>query len=302
MLKKIFKFASSRSLPSQLELAMDRQVEPDRNFDRGGRSFYFFDFDDNLAFLTTPSVVFHKDTGEELWISSGEFAQNVELIGNQGRYKDYTISFDDEKGSFRYYRDFDMNLFHKVIGKKQRFVEDVAEALGFPDYHWKGPSWSCFYHATFNRRPLALITARGHHPDTIKKGLSLFVEQGHLPCQPNYLAIYPVNYPPVRLILGGEKTPSTADLKKAAIRNSVQQALDKYGHGPHRFGMSDDDPRNLQLIEEQMVELKILYPHMSFFVIEAFKHQLFKREIFAGGAGPRQTHELSQLKFPLENT
>jgi hypothetical protein len=48
---------------SQLELGETRKREPDRNLHRGGRSFYFFDFDDNIAFLTTPLILFHKDNG-----------------------------------------------------------------------------------------------------------------------------------------------------------------------------------------------------------------------------------------------
>jgi hypothetical protein len=280
MLKRIFRFPQLRHLPAQLELQLEREPEPDRNWALGGRSFYFFDFDDNLAFLATPAVLFHKHTGKELFISSGDFAQQLSHIGRSGVYQDYEIRNDDVTGTYRFYRDYDLNWIEKLRGKRQRFLDDVAHALGFPDFHWKGPSWSCFYHATFNQRPTAVITARGHHPNTIKRGISMFVGAGHLPRDPNYLAILPVNYPPVRLLLAGQRELSTAELKKAAIRRAVDEAIGKYGHGPHRFGMSDDDPRNLHLIEEQMTELKALHPQMSFFVIHAAGNELTKREIF----------------------
>ena len=64
----------------QLEFELSRRKERDRNFLRGGRSFYFFDFDDNVATLTTPIVLFHKDTGREVKLSSGEFARESGIL------------------------------------------------------------------------------------------------------------------------------------------------------------------------------------------------------------------------------
>ena len=52
--------------PAQMELAIERSPEADRNRHLGGRSFYFFDFDDNVAFLSTPIILFHSQTKEEL--------------------------------------------------------------------------------------------------------------------------------------------------------------------------------------------------------------------------------------------
>jgi len=43
--------------------------------------------------------------------------------------------------------------------------------------------------------------------------------------------------------------------------------------------MSDDDHKNVELITEEMRDLKIKYPEMSFFVIETFKDSFSKREI-----------------------
>ena len=65
-------------------------------------------------------------------------------------------------------------------------MADLAAALGQPDFNWKGPSWSCFYHATFNQRPVSVITARGHEASTLIDGIDLFVKAGHLPQRPNF--------------------------------------------------------------------------------------------------------------------
>lgn len=276
--------------PSQLEIPLARPKEQDRNFHMGGRSFYFFDFDDNVAFLATPLILFHKDSGLEVKISSGEFAQEHSQIGKAGIYKDYEIRFDDQTGTFRCFRDHHPEELERLGLKKQIFVHDVAEALGLPDFQWKGPSWSCFYHATFNQRPVSVITARGHDPQTIVNGVSMFVDGGHLPQAPNFLSIFPVSHKQTRLDLGDHGfTQSTAELKQSAIRASVEMAIKTYGASPHhRFGMSDDDPRNIQLIFEEMTRLKSQYPEMRFFMIETQNGEFVKHEVtLSGSTGQR---------------
>jgi hypothetical protein len=270
----------------QLELPIERELTDDRNADKGGRSFYFFDFDDNVAFLTTPTFIFHKDTGHELRISSGEFAQVHRHVGKHGPYADYKIDYCDRSGTFRHFRDQDISEVEKLSGTRQMFVNDLAAALGFPDVQWKGPSWSCFYHATLNQRPVSVITARGHAPETIRDGIKLLVDKNYLPYEPNYLSLYPVTNANVRKELGDVKGElSVAALKKQAIRASVERAIALYGNSPfHRFGMSDDDPHNIELIVESMRELKNDFPEMSFFVIETQAGRFVKWEVHPGGA------------------
>lgn len=267
---------------TQLELPLNRAPEPDRNHRQGGRSFYFFDFDDNVAFLTTPMFLFHRETGQEIQISSREFAEQSRAIGKYGPYADYRLDLDSATGSFRRFRDRDLNAIEKTQGRRQVFVEDLASALGLPDVHWKGPSWNCFYHAVFNARPVALITARGHHPETLKSGIRLWVDEGHLPFEPNYLALYPVSHPEIKTQLGLPDGHSIPELKQRALRAAVELAKRSYGDNPHhRFGMSDDDPQNIEWIVKEMRELKRENPFMSFFVIQTHGDQMLKHEIFA---------------------
>jgi hypothetical protein len=284
---------------SQLELKIERPKESDRNYHLGGRSFYFFDFDDNVAFLSTPLILFHKTTGEELHVSSGQWASEHMNIGKTGSFADYEIRWEDQTGTFRCFRDHHADELVRLGFKRQLFIEDVAQALGYPDFQWKGPSWSCFYHAAFNQRPVSVITARGHEPETIKAGVRLIVEQGHLPLEPNYLSIYPVSNKGTRQQLGDQKfTLHTAELKQRAIRASVQTALQTYGHSPHhRFGMSDDDPKNIQLIIEEMTRLKSELPEMSFFMIETQKGEFVKHEITLSGL---KGSRLDNLSNPVE--
>lgn len=267
---------------AQMELRLDRPIEKDRNHHLGGRSFYFFDFDDNVAYLTTPIVIFNKETGAERTLSSGEWARYHQDIGKSGPFANYFVDYDDEVGSFRYFRDQKHTFIDKVVRRKQTFLSDIEKALEQADYSWKAPSWNCFYHATYNKRPTSVITARGHHKETLKDGIDLIVRTGHLPHNPNYLSIYPVTNPNVRVheLKDPELKNSVADLKRAAINQSVEQALKQYGNSPHhRFGMSDDDPKNVELITEEMKVLKKKYPQMAFYVIQTFEDSYVKTEV-----------------------
>lgn len=283
----------------QLELGITRTPERDRNFHLGGRSFYFFDFDDNIIFLTTSIIVFHKDTGIELALSSGEWAQYHHTIGKSGPFKDYETRFDEKTGSFRHFRDHNPEELERLGYKRQLFVEDVATALGVPDLQWKGPSWECFYHAAFNQRPMSLITARGHDAETLKDGIRLFVKGRILPVEPNYLSIFPVSNVATRHELGDQDLKlSVAELKQRAIRASVEKAIEMYGDSPHhRFGMSDDDPKNIQLIVEEMSRLKARFRDMSFFMIETHNGNFIKHEVTADGLKNDRADALPQLSL-----
>ncbi len=265
----------------QLELGQTRSKEPDRNYHRGGRSFYFFDFDDNIAFLTTPLILFHKKSKEELFLSSSEWALQHNSIGKSGIYSDYEINWDDAVGTFRCFRDVQLNEIERQLGKRQPFVQDIMNALGLPDVQWKGPSWDCFYHAVFNQRPISVITARGHSADTLRAGIYEFVKNGYLTMEPKYLSLIACSNKNIRESFGDQEFKlSTAELKQKAIRASVEKAIEVYGYSPHhRFGMSDDDPKNIQLIVEEMTRLKSKYPEMSFFMIETHGGRFVKHEI-----------------------
>jgi hypothetical protein len=288
----------NKTTSNQLDLGFGHRPEKDRNHHLGGRSFYFFDFDDNIAYLTTPIVIFHKESNKEKLLSSAAWAQHHRDVGKSGVYENYYINFDEDVGSFRYFRDQKLSLVDRLKRKKQIFVADVEEALKKADFAWKAPSWNCFYHATFNKRPMSVITARGHHPETIKAGIDLIVRQGHLPHTPNYLSVFPVSNIQVRRneLQDPQLKESVASLKKRAIRLSVEKALEVYGdNNPHRFGMSDDDPKNVELITEEMRELKRDYPDMSFFVIQTFEHSYNKMEIFENST--EYVEENSQLNL-----
>ncbi len=297
-------------MASQLELKagtrgiLDREgVEPDRNLHLGGRSFYFFDFDDNIATLLTPLHLRNFKTGHEVSVSSREYARISNLLGQPGPWKDFGLDWNEDTGSFRSFRDHTREQLQALGKRRQLFVEDVLQAMDVGGNSvWKGPSWNCFLHATHNERPLSLITARGHHPETLKEGIRCFVEAQHLPKEPNYLSVFPVNHVETRKNLGDlDLKLSTPQLKKMAIRKSVELAFEQYGNNSHhRFGMSDDDPQNLELIFEVMRELKKDFPDNGFFVIETTGEGFVKHEVTSSGARDQIYASAEQLVLDFE--
>ncbi|MFK8139048.1 MAG: hypothetical protein AB8E15_11860 [Bdellovibrionales bacterium] len=299
MLQAIFSKKKFKKL-SQLELGIGREQEPDRNHMYGGRSFYFFDFDDNVAFLPTKMYLFHKSHQRELTISTGEYAKFHRSIGSEGPFKDYKIIEDDPNGSFRRFRDQDIGFFAKKFKNvKQAFVEDMRSALKRPEHIWQGPSWDCFYHAVFNKRPICIITARGHSSETIIRGISEMVNEGFLPHEPNYLKVFAVSNVETRKSLGDKDLSMTIpELKKQAIFQSVDLAFKSYGTSPfHRFGMSDDDSNNVRLVREAMRELKKQHANNSFFVIHSKGNTFTKEEVILKKQNSQKKTNARQLSL-----
>lgn len=261
----------------QTKLPFEFLREPDRNFEKGGRSFYFFDFDDNVCHLPTKIVLFKKDGSGELEVPTSEYANIAKLIGVPGTsWEQYTVREFDDNGSYRNFRE------QKHLGlSEQPLIKDMNEALRQPFLDWRGPSWDFFWHAVHNSRPISVITARGHHPHTIRRAIDQLVLSRDLSSHPNYLSLYPVTNPTVRQALGDTDFKwSTAELKKTAIKHAVRDAFECFGENPqHRFGMSDDDPHNVALIRQAMLDLKHLYPENAFYVINTHGGQLHKEEV-----------------------
>ena len=267
----------------QVSLDIPVQRERDRNFHLGGRSFYFFDFDDNVVHLHTKIIVFHKVTGAEKEISTTDYPVVHPLLGKVGgEWEHFEARDQGTTNSYRNFREVPADL---LKGAHQPLVADMLSALQNPYQDWRGPSWAFFEKAVNNNRPISVITARGHHPYTIRRAIDLLVLSGDLGAHPNYLSVYPVSNPEVRHQLGDiDMKLSTAQLKKIAIKVAVADAFACYGHNPHhRFGMSDDDPYNVALIVDAMRELKQLYPENAFYAFNTYGGKIVREEVLVGG-------------------
>ena len=273
----------------QQELPIPREKQPDRNSSLGGKSFYFFDLDENVFHVESAHYVFNKSTGERKEVPGKLFWEEIDHIGKKGILKDFEIRPDDHiAGSFQRFRDVEGQPHHQ-----QPFIEDLERALDSGEF--KGPSWNEFHHAVTNQRSMAVITARGHHPETIKAGIEQFTKRKILDGTPNYLSVLPVSHPDIQKTLGGGTVP---ELKRKALRYVVEEAFKLYGYNDyHRFGMSDDDPKNVQKIIEEFTRLKKDYPKVSFFVIETTRGRSNKWEVFADYAEKQALAQGEQLSF-----
>lgn len=241
-----------------------------------GTSYYLFDFDDNIMFLTTTIFVRNTVTKEEVALSTGDYALVHPQLGKPGKWENFA-EFD---GSFRNFRDLPPEEIK--AGRRQHFVADVEKAIDAGGDGWQGPAWPVFVYACRNQRPVSIVTARGHSPQTLKAGVRILLQRGLIPQQPNYKSVYPVSNETVRRKLGDRKFEMTTPaLKKRAILQIVEDAMAEYGIGAElRFGMSDDDPANVALIIRAMTEAKLKYRDKRFFVINTHFDQKVKLEVF----------------------
>lgn len=274
----------------------DPQIERDRNFELGGRSFYFFDYDDNVVHLPTKIVLFHRETQAESLVSTEEYAAMHGDLGKPGTPWELFELRDHPHGSYRNFREQPKELLN---GREQPLIEDMITAIKNPFLEWRGPSWDFFYKAVKNNRAIAIITARGHHPHTIRRAINLLVQSRDLSVSPNFLSVYPVSHEATRNYLGDtENQLSVAELKKRAIKVAVQDAFECYGENEfHRFGMSDDDTKNVALIIEAMRELKAQYPKNQFFVFNTNARQMLRHEILLDGEDISQVIPAEQISL-----
>lgn len=250
-------------------------------------SFYLFDLDDNTLFLTTPIFIRNTKTGEEKTLNTHEFASVRTKLGVEEPWLDY----ETFEGTYSHFRDIPADEL--VDGQKQYLEDDIAKAIKGDPEKWQAPSWPLFVSACRRQRPLAIVTARGHSRETIKAGVHVLFEAGLIDKEPNYFAIYAVGNPETAEELISnlddpdeqkrlrEMKDPTSSLKRIAIRNAVETALDQYGREPaHRFGMSDDDPKNVSLIIKAMCDCKKKYLDKRFFVIDTHAGEMVKLEVF----------------------
>jgi hypothetical protein len=120
--------------------------------------YYAFDWDDNIVHMPTKIVVLDED-GDEVMMSTSDFADYREKIGKESfPYKGSTVvGFAEDP--FRYF---------SVKGDAQ-FMDDALEAQ-------TGPAWDDFREAINNGSIFAIITARGHHPNTLKEAIYNYIQ------------------------------------------------------------------------------------------------------------------------------
>ena len=122
--------------------------------------YYAFDWDDNIVHMPTKIIV-KDENGEEVGMSTDDFAEHRHQIGKEPfEYKGNTIVGYGEKP----FRNF------KTEGDKD-FLVDAMRAK-------TGPAFDDFREAINNGSIFAIITARGHNPNTLKEAVYNYIIDG----------------------------------------------------------------------------------------------------------------------------
>jgi hypothetical protein len=122
--------------------------------------YYAFDWDDNIVHMPTKILV-KDESGNEVGMSTDDFAEFRHQIGKEPfNYKGNTIvGYSDSP--FRNFR---------TDGDKD-FLVDAMRAK-------KGPAFDDFRESINNGSIFAIITARGHNPNTIKEAIYNYIISG----------------------------------------------------------------------------------------------------------------------------
>lgn len=121
--------------------------------------YYAFDWDDNLVHMPT-KIILLNDNGNEVEMSTEDFATFRDKIGIE--------DFDYEGQTVVDYADNPFRFFG-VNGDEQFLIDSLNAELG--------PAWKDFKESINNGSIFAIITARGHNPNTIKEAVYNFIDQ-----------------------------------------------------------------------------------------------------------------------------
>ena len=120
-----------------------------------------FDWDDNILFMSTKIHMQKNVNGK--WIDKDV---STEVFAQIRKSKNWRIKDNEPDIAFSDFRDFGPR-------GKNAFIEDVLKALNNKRF---GPSWDQFLTCLIRGNIFAIITARGHEPDTIRKAIEIIIE------------------------------------------------------------------------------------------------------------------------------
>lgn len=254
------------------------------NNERKTLYYYAFDWDDNI--LIMPTVIHMETKIENSWtpidISTTKFSEIRNDLENW-RYPN-----NDPEKAYSNFRD-------KGPLGTDIFKEDVIKAIDLGNY---GPSWNDFIECLINGCIFAIITARGHEPETIRKGIEWIIDnklnENQLYNMYNHLIEYTYRFDMVennfdRILKGqpsknilikkylnncdfiGVSSASNSNLaatpeeakKKALIE--FNKKINNYAGSiglNAKIGFSDDDLKNVEHIQDLFMNLnkeKFLY-------------------------------------------
>lgn len=124
--------------------------------------YYAFDFDDNIMCLDT-RILMDRFLDNGIWtpvdVSTKDFAEVRNRVDYRFRDNDSTKGFSNFKDN----------------PDKNNFLEDLIDAMEKGNF---GPSWNDFKECLIGGCLFAIITARGHSPETLRLGIEYIIDNG----------------------------------------------------------------------------------------------------------------------------
>jgi hypothetical protein len=127
--------------------------------------YYAFDWDDNILHMPTEIVLLDNE-GNEVGMSTSDFAEYRSMVGKEEFDYNGHIIVSFAQNPFRNFRD---------ESDKQIFIKDVEKAL--LDESLKAKSWDDFIECLTTGALFAIITARGHEPEPMRKGVEMIIDR-----------------------------------------------------------------------------------------------------------------------------
>jgi len=168
--------------------------------------YYAFDWDDNIVHMPTKIIVKTED-GEEIGMSTDDFAEyRSEISKKPFEYKGEIITGYADN-AFRNFR---------TSGDKNFLIDSMTAK--------QGPAFDDFKEAINNGSIFAIITARGHNPNTIKKAIYNYIMKGFGGIDKN------------ELVKNLKKYRTFADEDDASDNELIQSYLEMNKYHPVSFG------------------------------------------------------------------
>jgi hypothetical protein len=260
--------------------------------------YYIFDWDNNILHMPT-RIHLEKRTASGEWEPLAVSTSFYAVVRND---KDnYRPPDGDWESAFREFRDFSGEPESKFLTHTREALSPIVEGKAEV-----GPSFRQFRRALVDGRLFAIVTARGHRSETLRKGVEYFIQHvltkaEHAEMMSNlrgYRAAYErdefeltdeevlkayldlnryhaVTSPEFREWMGakGPGVDIQEEAKQFAIKDFMQHVFrimrESGVDKPISVGFSDDDPRNVRAVVDYIEqELHREFPQVKFVVYD----------------------------------
>jgi len=254
--------------------------------------YSIFDWDDNILVSETPIHFEHFVDGK--WvpedISPKDFVDIKEKFPKYWDNEEWRCDFSTAFLEFRDYGPRGTNAF----------LEDTKKALSLKEY---GPSWYDFVRTLINGELFAIVTTRGHEPDTLRKSVEYIIYEELDTNQQDimlknlmkYHEAFNVDFDYLiddylnncifigimsetfKTTIGNEETiKNVAKGKELAVKYVIGK-FSKYGkmiNVPTSIGFSDDDKDYYDSVKNLFMSNKELFDDIDFYVFDTSNPKL----------------------------